>query len=115
MAGNILLSLLHGLATKAAGGCLLQLENAQLTPLSVVGAGGKGTYTMAFVDSVLNIQMGDLLAEQYSRSRGITLSASDLAAAKSDLQSTLDGEISAEVQQASTSLTGRMVHRSRAW
>jgi hypothetical protein len=96
---------LHTLATTAAGGCLLQLQNAQLTPLSAVGAGGTGTYTMAFADSVLNNQVGDLLAEQYATSNGITLSSTDLTAAQSDLKSTLGGEISAEVQQASSSGT----------
>jgi hypothetical protein len=102
---NTLNTQLDTLASPAIGGCLLQLESARLTPLSAVGAGGKGTYTMTFVDNVLNIQMGDLLAEQYARSKGINVSASDLATAKSDLQSTLDGEITAEVQQASTSGT----------
>ncbi|HEV3130923.1 MAG TPA: peptidylprolyl isomerase [Acidimicrobiales bacterium] len=96
---------LHALQATAAGGCLLQLQNAQLTTLSAVGAGGTGTFTMAFADSVLNNQVGDLLAEQYATSKGITVSTSDLKTATSDFESTLDGEISAEVQQAGSAGT----------
>ncbi|MBF6555184.1 MAG: peptidylprolyl isomerase [Acidimicrobiales bacterium] len=96
---------LHTLQATAAGGCLLQLQNAQLTTLSAVGAGGTGTYRMAFADSVLNNQVGDLLAEQYAMSKGITVSTSDLKTATSDFQSTLNGEISAEVQQAGSAGT----------
>ncbi len=55
---------------------------------------------MAFADAVLNNQVGDLLAQQYAASKGITVSASDLTSAKSDFESTLDGEISQQVQDA---------------
>ena len=58
------------------------------------------TYTMAFVNAVLDDQVGDLLAEQYGASKGITVSSSDLTSAQTDLQSTLDGEISQSVEQA---------------
>ena len=57
---------------------------------------------MAFANAVLNNQVGDLLAEQFAASKGITISAVDLATATSDFEATLDGEISAAVQQAST-------------
>ena len=70
-----------------------------------MGAGGPGTFAMPFAVSVLDNQVGDLLAEQYAASMGISLSSSDLTAAKSDFESTLDGEIAAAVQQASSSGT----------
>lgn len=55
---------------------------------------------MAFVNAVLDDQVGDLLAEQYAASKGIAISASDLTSAQTDLQSTLDGEINQSVEQA---------------
>jgi len=55
---------------------------------------------MAFTNAVLNNQVGDLLARQFAASKGITISSADLATAKSDFESTLDGEISQEVQSA---------------
>jgi len=94
---------LHTLETTTAGGCLLQLENPQLASSSGEGSGGPGTYSMTFANAVLNNQVGDLLAEQFAASKGITISSPDLAAAKSDLQATLNGEIGAAVQQASAS------------
>ncbi|HEX3979914.1 MAG TPA: hypothetical protein VHW93_01755, partial [Acidimicrobiales bacterium] len=93
-------SQLHTLETTAAGGCLLQLENAQLADTSGQGAGGPGTYTMTFANAVLNNQVGDLLAEQFAASKGITVTSADLNTAKSDFVSTLDGEISSAVQQS---------------
>jgi hypothetical protein len=91
---------LQALSNTVAGGCLLQLENASLSPTQAEGTGGSGTYTMAFVNAVLDDQVGDLLAEQYAASKGITISASDLTSAQTDLQSTLDGEINQSVEQA---------------
>jgi len=91
---------LQALGNTVAGGCLLQLENAQVSPGAAEGTGGSGTYTMAFVNAVLDDQVGDLLAEQYGASKGITVSSSDLTSAQTDLQSTLDGEISQSVEQA---------------
>ncbi len=102
---GMLNSQLHTLQTTAAGGCLLQLENAQLADVSGEGTGGPGTYSMTFANAILNNQVGDLLAEQFASSKGITISPADLTVAKSDFESTLDGEISAAVQQASTSGT----------
>jgi len=95
-------SQLRTLETTVAGGCLLQLENAQLSTFDAVGTGGPGTYSMEFTNAVLNNQIGDLLAQQFAASKGITLSDADLATARSDFESTLDGEISQEVQSASS-------------
>jgi parvulin-like peptidyl-prolyl isomerase len=94
---------LRTLETTTAGGCLLELQSPQLAATSGQGAGGPGTYSMTFTNAVLNNQVGALLAEQFAASKGITLSSPDLATAKSDLQATLNGEIGAAVQQASTS------------
>ncbi len=88
------------LGTTTAGGCLLQVQNPQLTTEATQGSGGSGTYTMAFTDAVLNNQVGDLLAEQYAISKGITVSPSDLNKATSDFEAILDGEISSAVQQS---------------
>jgi parvulin-like peptidyl-prolyl isomerase len=91
---------LHTLETTVAGGCLLQLENAELSTFAGQGAGGSGTYSMTFANAVLNNQVGDLLAQQYAASKGITVAPGDLVSAKSDFESTLDGEISQQVQDA---------------
>src|SRR5581483_6633883 len=87
------------------GQCLLQLQNPQLTAQTAQGAGGSGTYTMAFTDAVLKSQVGDLLVDQYAASQGITVSAQDLTKARSDLEATLDGESSSAVQQSASSGT----------
>jgi len=91
---------LNALDNTAAGGCLLQLEAANLNPATAQGTGGPGTYSMTFTGSVLNNQVFDLLAEQYALQEGISISSADLAGAKSDFASTLDGEISQQVQSA---------------
>jgi hypothetical protein len=52
---------------------------------------------------VLESQVGQLLAEQYAVSKGLTVSSSDLSTARSDFAETLDGEISAAVQQSTSS------------
>jgi hypothetical protein len=91
--------------TTGAGGCLLQLENPQLTTQATQGAGGSGTFTMTFTDAVLKTQVGDLLVGQYAASRGVTVSADDLAKANSDFEATLDGETSSAVQQSAASGT----------
>jgi len=96
---------LQALESTQYGGCLLQIENPQLSTTAAQGTGGSGTYTTGFAGAVLESQLGELLAEQYATSRGITVSSSDLATARSDLQSTLDGEISAAVQQSTATGT----------
>jgi hypothetical protein len=91
--------------TTSAGGCLLQLENPQLTTQATQGSGGSGTYTMTFTDAVLKTQVGDLLVGQYAASRGVSISAGDLTKAKSDFEATLDGETTSAVQQSAASGT----------
>ncbi|MGH9079667.1 MAG: peptidylprolyl isomerase [Acidimicrobiales bacterium] len=91
--------------TTNAGGCLLELENPQLTTQASQGAGGSGTYTMAFTDAVLKNQVGDLLVGQYAASRGVSISQDDLTKAASDFEATLDGEASSAVQQSAASGT----------
>ncbi|MGO8872469.1 MAG: peptidylprolyl isomerase [Acidimicrobiales bacterium] len=93
-------SQLSALQDTAAGGCLLQLEDAEVASVSGQGAGGPGTYTMAFANAVLELQVEDLLAEQYAASKGITVTAADVETATSDFESTLSGEINAAVQQS---------------
>lgn len=93
-------SQLKVLESTVAGGCLLELENSQFSPASVQGEGGSGTYTTEFAGSVLQTQVSDLLAQQYAATKGIVVSSADMAAAKSDLAATLDGEISQQVETA---------------
>ena len=95
---------LHSLQSTAAGACLEEIENPNSTA-SGQGAGGPGTYSMAYADAVLDSQLADVLAGQYATSKGIALSSSDMATAKTDLESTLDGAISTQVQQANMSGT----------
>jgi hypothetical protein len=94
---------LQALENTSAGGCLLQLENSQLTPTDAQGEGGPGTYSTAFAGFVLGNRVGDLLASQFAASKGITITAAELTSSKSDLQSTLDGEIGQSVQAAEQS------------
>jgi hypothetical protein len=93
-------SQLRTLESTQYGACLLQLENPELTSASGQGAGGPGTYTTAFAGAVLESQVGELLAQQYAVHKGLTVSSSDLSTARSDFAETLDGEISAAVQQS---------------
>ena len=94
---------LQALETTSAGGCLLQLENSQLTPTDAEGEGGPGTFSTGFAGFVLGNRVGDLLASQFAASKGITITAAELTSAKADLQSTLDGEIGQSVQAAEQS------------
>jgi len=98
-------SQLRTLQTTIAGGCLLQLENAQLAATTGEGAGGAGTYSMTFANVVLNNQIGDLLTEQFAASKGIVVTEADLSTAQSELESLLSGAITQAVQQASQSGT----------
>ena len=98
-------SQLRTLQTTIAGGCLLQLENAQLAAITGEGAGGAGTYSMTFANVVLNNQIGDLLTEQFAASKGIVVTEADLSTARSELESVLSGAITQAVQQASQSGT----------
>jgi hypothetical protein len=95
-------SQLNAYANTEAGECLLQLEEPQLSSTSNLGDGGPGTYSMSYANAVLKIQIEDLLAVQYAQSKGLNVTTSDLSAAKSDLTSALDGEISTAVQNATS-------------
>jgi hypothetical protein len=95
---------LRTLQSSAAGACLEEVQSPSATPPGE-GAGGPGTYSMGYADAVLDSQLADTLAGQFASSKGITLTSSDLATAKTDLESTLDGAISTDVQQAGTSGT----------
>jgi PPIC-type PPIASE domain len=68
---------LQALETTSAGGCLLQLENGQLTSAMAAGEGGQGTYSTAFAGFVLGNRVGDLLAAQFAASKGITITAAE--------------------------------------
>jgi hypothetical protein len=94
---------LQTLGTTPAGECLLQLESPQAAAAGGQGAGGSGTYTAAYAATVLDSQVGEVLAQQYAGSKGLHVSAAELAAAKSDLASTLDGEIQQALQQSASS------------
>jgi hypothetical protein len=91
---------LNALVTTVAGGCLLQLENAQGTQATAQGDGGSGTFNMAFSGEELSKRLGDLLGEQYAASKGITVTAADLAQAKTQYQATLSGEITQSIEEA---------------
>ncbi len=96
---------LHAFESTQDGGCLLQLQSPQLGSTPHQGAGGPGTYTTTFAAAVLESQVGELLAEQYATAEGLTVSSADLTAAKTDLASTLSGEIEAAVQQSTSEET----------
>jgi PPIC-type PPIASE domain len=95
---------LDALQSTAAGACLEEVENSSAA-VPGEGAGGAGTYSMSYADAVLDSQLADLLAGQYAASKGVSPSSADLATAKTDLESTLDGAIATDVQQASTAGT----------
>ena len=88
------------------GRCLLTAETGQITPFQTTGAGGPGTYDMAFADSILENQVGNQLAAQLAASKGLKVSASDLQTAQQNFVASLSGEISAAAQQASQTGTG---------
>ncbi|HEX3841329.1 MAG TPA: peptidylprolyl isomerase [Acidimicrobiales bacterium] len=88
------------------GRCLLTAETGQITPFQTAGAGGSGTYDMAFADSILENTVGNQLASQLAASKGLTITAADLQTAQQNFEASLSGEISAAAQQASQSGTG---------
>ena len=97
---------LRALDATQIGRCLLTAETGQITPFQTEGAGGPGTYDMAFADSILENQVGNQLAAQLAASKGLKISASDLQTAQQNFVASLSGEISAAAQQASQSGTG---------
>ncbi|HWD51653.1 MAG TPA: peptidylprolyl isomerase [Acidimicrobiales bacterium] len=97
---------LRTLDATQVGRCLLTAETGQITPFQTTGAGGPGTYDMAFADSILENQVGNQLAAQLAASKGLTVTASDLQTAQQNFVASLSGEISAAAQQASQTGTG---------
>ncbi len=93
-------SQLSSFAKSSVGGCLLELEHPGLTSTDAQGTGGSGTYSMTLVTQVVDDEVGELLAQRYAASKGVTVSPSQLASAKSNYESTLTGEISAATQNA---------------
>jgi parvulin-like peptidyl-prolyl isomerase len=98
-------SQLHTVETTSAGGCLFQLEVSGANAVAPQGDGGSGTYSIEFANRILNVQVGNLLAQQYAASLGITITPADLSTAQSDFESTLDGEISQQVEDAQSAGT----------
>ena len=97
---------LRALDSTQVGRCLLTAETGQISPFQTEGAGGPGTYDMAFADSILENQVGNQLAAQLAASKGLKISASDLQTAQQNFVASLSGEISAAAQQASQTGTG---------
>jgi parvulin-like peptidyl-prolyl isomerase len=91
---------LSSFSTSAAGACLLQLEHQGLTSSDVQGTGGQGTYSMTLATQVVDDEVGELLAQQYAASKGVHVTPSQLATAKSDYETILNGEISAATQNS---------------
>lgn len=90
---------LRAYETTQAGACLLSIESAG-SAVQVQGQGGSGTYNMTFVDGILHQGVSNILYEQYAAAHGIQVTAAQLATAKSEVQSFLDGSISSQLSQA---------------
>ncbi|HEX4219955.1 MAG TPA: peptidylprolyl isomerase [Acidimicrobiales bacterium] len=90
---------LHAYETTQAGACLLTVESAG-SAVQVQGQGGNGTYDTAFVDGILHQSVSNLIYEQYAAAQGIQLTSTQLASAKSEVESFLDGSISTQLSQA---------------
>jgi hypothetical protein len=84
-----------------AGQCLLQLNDPTVSLATTTGDGGSGTYSMTYANAVLEVQIQDLLAVQFAKSKGLDVTTSDLSTAKNDVISSLNGEISSAVQDSS--------------
>jgi len=91
---------LRGLTTTAAGQCLLSLNAGQALDLTGVGAGGTGTYQLSLAAAVLDNRVYNLLAAQYLVGHEVRITDKDRALAKATFAKILDGEISAQAQQA---------------
>lgn len=94
---------LSALSGTVSGRCLLALQLPQLLGYSGIGAGGQGTYSVAFAGSVLGNRIGDLVAARFAASHGVVVTPALRAEAASNYASILDGEITANVQSAGTS------------
>jgi parvulin-like peptidyl-prolyl isomerase len=92
---------LHTLDSLQAGQCLLEAETG--SEIQTTGTGGTGTFDMNFADLILQSQVTDTLAAQLAASKGLTISSSDLATAKTEYEQLLAGEISQAAETAQES------------
>ena len=93
-------SQLADLTTTGSGQCLLSLNAGQALDLSGVGTGGPGTYQLALAAAVLDNRVYNLLASQYLVVHSVQITNQDRVLAESTFASILQGEISAQSQQA---------------
>ncbi|HWF21584.1 MAG TPA: peptidylprolyl isomerase [Acidimicrobiales bacterium] len=90
---------LHAYETTQAGACLLTIESAG-SAVQVQGQGGSGTYDMNFVDGILHQGVSNILYEQYAAAHDVQVTPAQVATAKSEVESFLDGSISTQLSQA---------------
>jgi len=93
-------SQLQTIDTTQAGQCFLEAETGQ--EIETSGTGGPGTFDMGFAAAILQSQVSDELASQLAASKGLTITAADLATAQNTYDDVLDGQIS-QVAEASQS------------
>jgi len=91
---------LADLTTTGPGQCLLSLNAGQALDLSGVGTGGPGTYQLGLAAAVLDNRVYNLLASQYLVVHSVKITDQDRSLAESTFASILQGEISAQAQQA---------------
>jgi ribosomal protein L14 len=91
---------LADLTATRPGQCLLSLNAGQALDLSGVGTGGPGTYQLNLAAAVLDNRVYNLLASQYLVGHAVHITNQDRALAESTFASILQGEISAQAQQA---------------
>ena len=90
---------LRAFETTQAGACLLTIEAAG-SAVQVRGQGAEGTYNMDFAGSVLHQGVSNILYEQYAADQHIAVTPAQTAAAKTEVESFLDGSISTQLSQA---------------
>lgn len=94
---------LSGYEKTVAGQCLLEVLDPQAYDQVTEGAGGSGTYDMAFTDAILDRDVSNTLAAQYAASKGLHVSSSDLSAASGQYANILTGDIQQIVEEYSNS------------
>jgi hypothetical protein len=87
---------MNALQNSDAGQCIVALQDAPAGE----GSGGSGTYQMDFAGYVLSSLVSYLVSAQYAAAHDLHLSGADLSEAQSVFTSSLTGEISSMVQQA---------------
>jgi hypothetical protein len=92
---------MNTLAGSTAGQCLLALQYGQTITVDT----SNGTFPTTFAGTVLSAEVGDLLAAQFAADHGLHLTGSELATARNNYTSTLDGQITSLVQQSGSSGT----------